>query len=485
MKLFPASPLSTFTAPVLALGALVFATVFTFGPPTAQASVTGQNTCPVSSSNSLPWMGAAVGQEFTIPSLRNQANPEVEPATYPLTVLRPADTAAYPGRRPVVVFQHGLGGGRCGLWWAAQFLAGHGYVTTVHRSLPGDQTSTTEAYLSAVDANRSVISYLRGLQATDPVLGPMIDLDRLALSGHSMGSVTSSQLQGDPSLGVKAIVAFDTLRRYVQNDPGAAGICPVAPPVPSSQVTPRAPALSFAMDSPCESTPDVNPPDLKLSGPRWWSENGIPNMQLVMKGYAHSSFTDTTTAESKLDMAHWIKPWLDHWLLGEQDQDEVLLEKTVNGRPASDLLSDHFLSSACLPGLVDSEDFRTWLSSGISTSWRCGEPVPPPVYDNRQLVKKVKLEGPRGWVKAGGKLKLKLRITVADLGQPVRNLKLKLDSSNRWVKIEGPGKIERINPKATRIVTLKVRAKRAARGRARVRVTVAGRTVKQVLRVKR
>lgn len=458
----------------------------------AEASVTGDNPCPASTSNSLPWMGASVGQDFTIPSLRHQADSTQIPDTYPVTVLRPADTAAYPGPRPVVVFQHGLGGNKCALWWAAQYLAGHGYVTTVHRSLPGNKDTTSVAYQSGLDAVRSVISYLRGLQVSDPTLGPMIDLDRLGLSGHSMGSIISSQLQGDPSLGIKAIVAFDTLRRYVQGDPGAAKMDCASDPVPATQVTPRVPALSFAMDEPCEYRPDYKPADLKLAGPRWWSENKVPNMQLVMKGYPHGGFTDGASPDKKLDLAHWVLPWFERWLNGDKSQDELLVSSTVNGKPVTSLLSDQFLSSACLDGIADSEDLKSWFSAGSPATdgtGRCDTQADDspndPDYSNRHLVKLVKLGAPRGQVRAGGRIKLTLRITVKGLGQPVTNLKLEVGSSNRRVKVAGIRKIPRINPTRTRVVKLPVKVKRNARGKVRIRVKVAGRTVGKKLDIRR
>lgn len=462
----------------------------------ADAAVTGDNPCPTSASNSLSWMGASVGQDFTIPSLRHQADSSQVPATYPMTVLRPADTVTYPGPRPVVVFQHGLGGNRCALWWAAQYLAGHGFVTTVHRSLPGNEQTASDAYRSGVDAVRSVIAYLKGLQVSDPNLGPMIDLGRLGLSGHSMGSIISSQLQGDPSLGIKAIVAFDTLRRYVQGDPGAARIDCQSDPVPATQVTPSVPALSFAMDEPCAYKPDFKPADLKLSGPRWWSEHGVPNMQLVMKGYPHGGFTDGASADKKLDLAHWVLPWFERWLNGDKSQEQLLAAPIVNGRPVVDLLSSEFLSSACLDGIADSEDLRSWFDAGspaTSGAGRCDSPPgqspdpahPAPALTNRKLVKLVRLSSSRGWVRAGGKARLKLRITVKGMGQPVKNLNLLVSSSNRRVRVAGTRKVQRINPASTRVVVLTVRAGRKARNKVRVKVTVAGRTVGRTLRIRR
>ncbi|HNG56403.1 MAG TPA: hypothetical protein PLX70_03040, partial [Solirubrobacterales bacterium] len=91
----------------------------------------------------------------------------------------------------------------------------------------------------------------------------------------------------------------------------------------------------------------------------------------------------------------------------------------------------------------------------------------------------------RGWVRAGGKARLKLRITVKGMGQPVKNLNLLVSSSNRRVRVAGTRKVQRINPASTRVVVLTVRAGRKARKKVRVKVTVAGRTVGRTLRIRR
>src|SRR5262249_49181250 len=44
------------------------------------------------------------------------------------TMFRPSDSKTYPGRRPVVVVDHGYAEDECHQWWSAEALAGHGYL---------------------------------------------------------------------------------------------------------------------------------------------------------------------------------------------------------------------------------------------------------------------------------------------------------------------------------------------------------------------
>lgn len=313
------------------------------------ASAAAADPCPAQAH--FGWMGESASEAVSIPSLGAPSGI----ASYDGTILRPADPVTFPGPRPVVLLQHGLGGNQCAQWWTAQDLAGHGFIAVVWTAPRG--ADTTSAFINAVDAMRSAIAFVR--TPANPYAA-VSDSSRIALAGHSLGSIVASFVQQDPDPGVRAVVALDTLRRWVNGDPGGAVFeCAAAQQL---EITPRVPALGFAKDGPCDALPDHAPPDLKLPGFLHWRDAGIPTMELVMAGYAHLDFASPGSEAKHRDLAYFIEAWLDRWLLGDESADGRLLADTVLGRPASSLLSTTFLSGAYLPGLVDSSDYAAFLN---------------------------------------------------------------------------------------------------------------------------
>jgi pimeloyl-ACP methyl ester carboxylesterase len=292
------------------------------------------------------WMGDSLSTTVSIPSL-TQPNGNT---SYDGTILKPADDAAFPGPRPVVLLQHGLGGNQCAQYWSARDLAGHGYVAIVWTA-PGG-SDTPQAFFNAVDAMRSAIAFVRG--AGNPYLAST-DGSRMALAGHSLGSIVASFVQQDPDPGVRAVIALDTLRRWVNGDPGGAVFECAAPQ--QLEVTPRVPALGFAKDAPCDAKPDFAPADLKLPGFDWWREHEVPVVELVMAGYNHLDFSAAGNEQKHRDLAGFMEAWLGRWLGGDEDAADVFLERGNEG-----LLSTRFLSGAYLPGEVDTRDFRAFLA---------------------------------------------------------------------------------------------------------------------------
>ena len=299
-------------------------------------------------------MGESVSETITIPSLSHPSGI----SAYPGTILRPADTSAYPGPRPVVVLQHGLGGNQCGQWWTAEDLAGHGYVTVVWSSPTG--AGQVQAFVNAVDAMRSAIAFVRG--PANPYAA-YSDGSRIGLGGMSLGSIVTSFVQGDPDPGVKAAVALDTLRHRLTGDPGGAvSECVGNPGV---EVTPRVPALGFAKDEPCNARPDYAPADLKQAGFLHWRGRGIPAVQLVMAGYNHLDFSVGANEQQRRDLSYFIEAWYDRWLLGDQTALERVFADSVGGRPIESLLSTRFLSGAAVEG-VDTTDLRAFLADRVA-----------------------------------------------------------------------------------------------------------------------
>ena len=316
--------------------------VFAAGPASASAA------SPCDAQESFDWMGASVSSTVSIPSL-TQPNGI---ASYEGTILKPADDAAFPDVRPVVLLQHGLGGNQCAQFWSARDLAGHGYVAVVWTAPQG--ANQTEAFFNAVDAMRSAVAFVR--TPANPYVAST-DASRMALAGHSLGSIVAGFVQQDGDPGVRALIALDTLRRWANGDPGGAVFeCTAARQL---EITPRVPALGFAKDEPCNARPDYAPADLKLAGFDWWREHEVPAVELVMAGYNHLDFATPGSEQKHRELARFMEAWLGRWLLGEP-ADAFLADEV------DEVLSTKFLSGAYLPGEVDSRDFRAFLADELA-----------------------------------------------------------------------------------------------------------------------
>jgi pimeloyl-ACP methyl ester carboxylesterase len=319
---------------------IAVAAAVSLAPGTASAA------SPCDGQPRFDWMGDSVSTTVSIPSL---TQPDGN-TSYDGTILKPADDAAFPGPRPVVLLQHGLGGNQCAQFWSARDLAGHGYVAIVWTAPQG--SSTPQAFVNALDAMRSAIAFVRS--GANPYL-ITTDGSRMAVAGHSLGSVVASFVQQDPDPGVRAVIALDTLRRWVNGDPGGAVFECAAPQ--QLEVTPRVPALGFAKDAPCDAKPDYAPVDLKLPGFDWWREHQVPVVELVMAGYNHLDFATPGSEDKHRVLAGFMEAWLGRWLLGDEDATAPFLADGVD-----ELLSTRFLSGAYLPGEVDLRDFRAFLA---------------------------------------------------------------------------------------------------------------------------
>ncbi|MFZ9886657.1 MAG: alpha/beta hydrolase family protein [Myxococcota bacterium] len=119
-------------------------------------------------------------------------------------------------RFPVVVFSHGKGGVRMQSTFYTVQLASHGYVviapdhegdTVADLLREGDVeiTSTVDSYVLRPEDASFVLDRLATLDERDP-LTPLLDLDRVGITGHSFGALTSFRTAGfDARIG--ALVA--------------------------------------------------------------------------------------------------------------------------------------------------------------------------------------------------------------------------------------------------------------------------------------
>jgi pimeloyl-ACP methyl ester carboxylesterase len=291
--------------------------------------------CPTQAS--FAWQGSSEFRQVTVQVPGS--------AAYQGTVLRPAGPRRQLGRRPAVVLMHGAGGSQCGLWWAARFLAGHGYVTLV-LTHDGDQPGHVEAVRTGVRFLRSRANPFRGVTLAN----------RIGLAGHSQGSNAVMLAQDEP--GVRALVALDSLKRYAIGDPAAAVHCNARPRNP---IAPRVPALGFAMDLPCVQRPTVTDPELKKTGHVLWRSAGQPTMTLVMRGFAHEDFTARGSEAQQREVGHFMLAWFDRYLRNGRSATRRILARRVNGVRTRQLLSTTFRSAAFLPGRIDCEDYSSCL----------------------------------------------------------------------------------------------------------------------------
>ncbi|MEY2897611.1 MAG: hypothetical protein RL669_1880 [Pseudomonadota bacterium] len=147
-----------------------------------------------------------------------------------------------PGRRPVVIFSHGLGGsvdgGRAwGEHWARQ-----GFVV-IHLQHPGSDQGTwhgaerpaeslraaanPEQYIARVADVKFVLDELARRQSAGEPWAQALDLSRVGMSGHSFGALTTQALAGQrlevpPAWHAKAAsLAEPRLRAFMAFSPSA------------------------------------------------------------------------------------------------------------------------------------------------------------------------------------------------------------------------------------------------------------------------
>ncbi len=133
-----------------------------------------------------------------------------------------------PGRFPLLVISHGLGGNMYNQAWLAVALAERGFIVAAPNH-PGTMTGDmASAQTSRLWERPRDISRVISLLLSDPFFAPHIAVERIAVAGHSMGGYTALSLAGalfDPERFAADCARHSTFadcRWYAANKPGAA-----------------------------------------------------------------------------------------------------------------------------------------------------------------------------------------------------------------------------------------------------------------------
>ena len=120
--------------------------------------------------------------------------------TIPVLVLHPATGTgagitedappATDGPFPLVVVSHGLTGSAEGLLPLLQAIAAAGYVV-VSPDFPETTGGSDFSALPAYEEQPADVSVVLDAVLADPLLGPLVDPDRIAAGGHSLGGLTT------------------------------------------------------------------------------------------------------------------------------------------------------------------------------------------------------------------------------------------------------------------------------------------------------
>lgn len=225
--------------------------------------------------------------------------------TLPLRVwLPPVDEGAAPTPAPVVLFSHGLGGSRegnpyLGRHWAARgyavvFVQHPGSDAAVWRDVPRrdrmralQAAASAEQYLARVADIPAVLDALEiwNADGEHPLHG-RFDLERVGMSGHSFGAVTTQAVSGQAARGIGQHSTDPRIDAAVAMSPstparGAASVAFGSVAVPWLLMT------GTHDDSPIG---DTTPESRREVYPHLPST--IDRFELVLDGAEHSAFGD-------------------------------------------------------------------------------------------------------------------------------------------------------------------------------------------------
>ncbi len=155
--------------------------------------------------------------------LQDWRNPQRGNEVMPVKIDYPS---AGRGPWPVVIMSHGLGGSRQGLQYIGEYFAAHGYVAIHLQHVGSDQsvfaTTRPADRLATLTAAANAQQFIRRIgdvrfaldqistinQDATSALHGLLDVDRIAIAGHSFGAVTAEAMCGE-LLGPKNTNVYD------------------------------------------------------------------------------------------------------------------------------------------------------------------------------------------------------------------------------------------------------------------------------------
>ncbi len=240
-----------------------------------------------------------VDEDFKAQSLELSVHDSARNRDIPLRVYLPGQTSP----EPVVIFSHGLGGSRQGNAFLGEHWAGRGYVA-VFVQHPGSDTSVwqdkpEEERLKALRDAMSVANLKERVMDIHSILDTLtkwnaekghplfgrLNLQKIGMSGHSFGAITTQALSGERLPFIDPHFADDRIKAAVAFSPS--GPRHYAPQKAFGSV--KIPWLLLT------GTKDVVP---LLGGADMASRLSVypglpaPKYQVVLNNAEHSAFTD-------------------------------------------------------------------------------------------------------------------------------------------------------------------------------------------------
>ena len=124
-----------------------------------------------------------------------------------------------PGRKPLIVLSHGSFGYVFALHHYAEYLATHGYIvaTPMHPHDNNADSSGTHTDLQLVGRSRHIARTIDGV-LRDPIIGPLVDEQRIGLVGFSAGGFTALTVLG-------AMPDFARINEYCEGNRDDGVVC--------------------------------------------------------------------------------------------------------------------------------------------------------------------------------------------------------------------------------------------------------------------
>jgi predicted dienelactone hydrolase len=217
----------------------------------------------------------------------------------PLRVYLPAGTAP----APVILFSHGLGGSRAGSAFLGEHWAARGYVAVflqhpgsddsvwknepVRERMPSlKQAASLDNFLLRVQDVPAVLNQLElwNAEKTNSLAG-RLDLNRVGMSGHSFGAVTTEAVSGE-TLPVGG-------QRFT--DPRIQAAIVFSPSAPRSGSAAKAfgaVKIPWLLMTGTKDLAPIGNADLKSRLAVYPALHGAPKYELVLHNAEHSVFTD-------------------------------------------------------------------------------------------------------------------------------------------------------------------------------------------------